>query len=90
MSEDRYEMTAVEADGDQIEVMLRVRDDPHVYAVRFSFGGTHRGASTGEMCSSPSQWASEVWIRLCEEVGTRGIESARRTPRPDGVVLLHL
>lgn len=90
MADDRYEIGMVVADGDGLIVKFRVREDPQVFAVRFSVDASHRGVSTGESCSTPEQWASEVRMLLDEEVGTHQIDSARRTRLPDGVVLLEL
>jgi hypothetical protein len=42
------------------------------------------------LCSSPEEWATEVWVLLDEEVGTREIHSARRSVEDDGVVVLDL
>jgi hypothetical protein len=60
-----------------------------MYAVRFLVGSM-RGASTGEICSSPQHWAAEVRMRLDEEVGTRQIDAAGRTRLSAEVILLDL
>lgn len=61
-----------------------------VYLVRFPTRAPLRGASTGELCSSPEEWATEVWMLLDEQVATREIHSARRTVDKDGVVVFDL
>lgn len=90
MAADRYEVLMVAADGDDLVVRFHVREDPQVFVVSFSVDESRRGVSTGEICSTPEQWASEVRMLLDEEVGTRQIDSASRTRLPDGAVRLRL
>lgn len=56
----------------------------------FSPGPPYLGASTGEPCRSPDEWAQEVWLMLDEEIGTRSVDAAERSSLPGGYVQLHL
>lgn len=90
MANDGYQATQVLVQNSDVEVSFRLRDDPTVYLVRLATRAPLYGVSTGEPCSSPEEWATEVWMLLDEVVGTREIHSARRTVDDDGVVTLHL
>ena len=90
MSGHGYQPAEILVQGDDVVLSFRLRDDSTVYLVRFSTRAPLRGASTGELCSSPETWATEVWMLLAEEVGTREIHSARRTVEDSGVVVLDL
>ena len=80
----------VAVDGDDVVLTFRLPRDATTYKVRFSSDDLHRGASTGEPCGTPEEWAWEVRTLLDEEVGTRSIHTAPRTVVSDGVVVLNL
>jgi len=90
MSDNGYQPADVDVQGSDVVLSFRLRNDSTVYLVRFATQAPLRGASTGELCSSPVQWATEVWMLLDEQVATREIHSARRTVEDDGVVVLDL
>lgn len=90
MSEDGYQPSEVLVQGSNVALSFRLRDDSAAYVVRFATEGPLRGESTGELCSSPEEWATEVRMLLDEHVGTREIHSARRIVEDDGVVVLDL
>lgn len=90
MSKDGYQPSEISVQGSDVLLAFRLRDDSTVYLVRFATRAPLRGESTGELCSSPEEWATEVWMLLGEQVGTREIHSARRTVEDDGVVVLDL
>lgn len=90
MPKDHYQPVDVEADGADVRLTLRIRDDPTTYVILLSAQPPYLGKSTGEPCESPQDWAEEVWWMLMEEVDTRSIDSARRTQLRGGLVRLHV
>ena len=90
MSENGYQPAEIVVQGSGVVMTFRLRNDSTEYLVRFATRAPLRGASTGELCSSPEVWATEVWMLLDEAVATREIHSARRTVEDDGVVVLDL
>ncbi|QNN52187.1 hypothetical protein [Nocardioides mesophilus] len=87
---DCYQPLDVAVKGRTIRLGLKICNDPTTYVVMFSPEAPYLGASTGEQCRSPDEWAKEVWLMLDEEIGTRSVDNARRSALPDGFVQLHL
>ena len=90
MSTHGYQPSEIVVRGSDVMLSFRLREDPALYRVRLATRAPLRGESTGELCSSPAEWATEVGMLLDEQVGTREIHSAGRTVEDDGVVVLDL
>ncbi len=76
-------------DGSDLLVTFRWPGEPQLLGVRFLVSEAPVGPSTGEMCDSPAEWASEVGWVLMEELDTGLVHRGRRSVTDQGVVELH-
>lgn len=76
-------------DGDDLLVTFRWPAQADLFGIRFSASESPAGPSTGELCESPEDWASEVGWVLMEELDTGLVFRGRRSVTDRGVVELH-
>lgn len=75
-------------DGDVLVAFHRPGDDERL-GMRFPLSEAPVGASTGEVCATPAEWATEVGFVPMEELETGLTRRAPRSVTASGVVELH-
>ena len=75
-------------DGEDLLVTFSWPGEPHPLGIRFTTTDAPTGPSTGELCETPEEWATEVALVLMEELDTGVVRWGRRTRTPTGVVEL--
>ncbi len=86
-SDDQNPMQATLDDGD-ILVTFHWPGEADRLGIRFKPSEAPVGPSTGEVCDSPTEWATEVGWVLMEELDTELTRRAPRTVTASGVVEL--
>ena len=75
-------------DGGDLLVTFRWPSEPHLFGIRFPLAEAPQGPSTGEVCETTEEWATEVGWVLMEELGTGLVRWGHRSLTPRGVVEL--
>lgn len=75
-------------DGEDILVTFEWPGESSRLGMRFDVSKAPYGPSTGEVCDSPEDWATEVRWVLMEELETGLTQRAPRTVTRDGVIEL--
>jgi hypothetical protein len=76
-------------DGDDLLVTFHWPGHPDLFGIRFRPSESPEGPSTGELCGSPEEWATEVGWVLMEELDTGLVHRGRRSVTDQGIVELH-